>query len=124
MRSRFCAFKIANGSYLYETHHPDFRGNLTAEELTLSAKQSNWCKLEVVKSQLDSNSHGTVYFRAFFIKAGYLYCHTELSFFSKYEDQWMYQRGEFPGDSFTPKKLGRNEICPCDSGKKFKSCCS
>ena len=21
------------------------------------------------------------------------------------------------------KKIGRNEVCPCDSGKKFKNCC-
>jgi uncharacterized protein YecA (UPF0149 family) len=22
-----------------------------------------------------------------------------------------------------PPKIGRNEICPCGSGKKFKNCC-
>lgn len=27
---------------------------------------------------------------------------------------------EFP---FVPKKIGRNDPCPCGSGKKYKKCC-
>ena len=23
----------------------------------------------------------------------------------------------------TEEKLGRNDLCPCDSGKRFKGCC-
>ena len=34
----------------------------------------------------------------------------------------------FNSDNFTleqleRKKVGRNEVCPCGSGKKFKKCC-
>jgi SEC-C motif/Nuclease-related domain len=35
-------------------------------------------------------------------------------------------RGQTPrrsGSMFTPQKIGRNEPCPCGSGKKFKKCC-
>lgn len=31
--------------------------------------------------------------------------------------------GEFSGGKFRRKKIGRNEPCPCGSGKKFKKCC-
>ena len=36
-------------------------------------------------------------------------------------------RKNFPDNVFLPEnkeiKVGRNEPCPCDSGKKFKKCC-
>jgi uncharacterized protein len=34
-------------------------------------------------------------------------------------------RGSAPGTTFAPRpKVGRNEPCPCGSGKKFKKCCA
>jgi uncharacterized protein YecA (UPF0149 family) len=27
------------------------------------------------------------------------------------------------GDKLLEEKLGRNDLCPCGSGKRFKSCC-
>ena len=32
-------------------------------------------------------------------------------------------RSEIPATPVTRKKVGRNEPCPCGSGKKFKKCC-
>ena len=36
-------------------------------------------------------------------------------------------RKNFPDNAFLPEnrevKVGRNESCPCGSGKKFKKCC-
>lgn len=26
-------------------------------------------------------------------------------------------------DKLLEEKLGRNDLCPCDSGKRFKKCC-
>ncbi|MFC1606379.1 PBPRA1643 family SWIM/SEC-C metal-binding motif protein [Candidatus Latescibacterota bacterium] len=28
-----------------------------------------------------------------------------------------------PGTRTVDKKIGRNELCPCGSGKKYKNCC-
>ena len=35
------------------------------------------------------------------------------------------KRGErvVHGDKSLEEKLGRNDLCPCDSGKLFKKCC-
>ena len=30
---------------------------------------------------------------------------------------------EKPSPRRVPKKVGRNEKCPCGSGKKYKKCC-
>ena len=27
------------------------------------------------------------------------------------------------GNKLLEEKLGRNDLCPCDSGKRFKKCC-
>lgn len=27
------------------------------------------------------------------------------------------------GDKFLEEKLGRNDLCPCGSGRRFKHCC-
>lgn len=32
-------------------------------------------------------------------------------------------RALFAEPSWTSAKVGRNEPCPCDSGKKYKKCC-
>jgi uncharacterized protein YchJ len=31
--------------------------------------------------------------------------------------------GAFMTGAFKPRKIGRNALCPCGSGKKFKKCC-
>jgi uncharacterized protein YchJ len=44
----------------------------------------------------------------------------------KEDDQWFYVDGDTKGDSPPVTrniKVGRNEPCPCGSGKKFKKCC-
>ena len=33
------------------------------------------------------------------------------------------QRGVVSPDGKTVKKVGRNDLCPCGSGKKYKKCC-
>jgi SEC-C motif-containing protein len=52
--------------------------------------------------------------------------HTERSRFVKESDRWYYVDGLLP----TPvtyrreeEKVGRNDPCPCGSGKKYKKCC-
>ena len=52
------------------------------------------------------------------------------------QERWLREGGEFEADSYGPiehgsrqpylreqQKVGRNEQCPCGSGKKFKKCC-
>ena len=38
---------------------------------------------------------------------------------------WKEMRNSPTGEQMkrTPPKVGRNELCPCGSGKKFKKCC-
>ena len=50
----------------------------------------------------------------------------EDAFFRKEGDEWFYVEGNVyakqPVRRETPK-IGRNDPCPCGSGKKYKKCC-
>ncbi|QSA19995.1 SEC-C domain-containing protein, partial [Vibrio furnissii] len=50
-------------------------------------------------------------------------CLEERSRFLRENGLWYYIDGEFPQQSVS-LKVGRNEPCPCGSGKKSKKCCS
>ena len=48
----------------------------------------------------------------------------ENSNFVRQQGRWLYTDGETLAPSLAPWKPGRNEPCPCGSGKKFKRCCA
>lgn len=43
--------------------------------------------------------------------------------FSKEEQKALYLEQKKSGTIIKPKKIGRNDPCPCGSGKKYKQCC-
>ena len=50
----------------------------------------------------------------------------EVSTFVKESDGWKFEDGELVGETPIVReepKIGRNDPCPCGSGKKFKKCC-
>ena len=57
-------------------------------------------------------------------KADWLY---ELPQWEKIFDEetrkWLYREQKASGTVRKPKKIGRNDPCPCVSGKKYKKCC-
>ncbi|WP_413699663.1 YchJ family protein [Psychromonas sp. KJ10-10] len=121
MRSRYSAFILQLGEYLFNTYHPDFRGNLTIEQL--SEKSLDWRNLQIIDSK-DEATTGVVDFKAWYINnEGQLDCHHERSNFVKDHDQWLYCDGTFYPTQKSGK-IARNDPCPCASGKKYKKCCA
>ena len=43
--------------------------------------------------------------------------------FSEEEMKALYKEQRDSGTVRKPKKIGRNDPCPCGSGKKYKKCC-
>lgn len=120
MRSRYSAFILQLGEYLFNSYHPDFRGELTIAQL--SEKSVDWKNLQIIDTEsLDET--GFVEFKAWFMCDRQLEVHHERSNFVKDHDQWFYCDGTFyPGQK--SGKIERNAPCPCASGKKFKKCCA
>lgn len=116
MRSRYTAFTLGAVDYLLETHHPRTRTVVDPDQVAEWAA-SEWLGLTVVEARGD-----TVSFEARYRRDQEQQCHRETSRFARLEDRWYYLDGvETPVSRGA--KVGRNEPCPCGSGKKFKKCC-
>jgi len=128
MRSRYTAFALQEVAYLEQSLHPGQRGDYDANGTAKWAGESNWEGLEIldVSGDSDTDTSGKVEFRAQYRRKGERIEHHEVAEFRKEKDIWYFYDGKMvtPGQvrRSTPK-VGRNDPCPCGSGKKFKKCC-
>ncbi len=124
MKSRYSAFTLANASYLNATS----TSKQNEQELASWAKGNDWKSLEII-SKVSGEANdltGIVTFKVLYFNPGQkLVAHIEKSSFVKIGLEWMYDKGEVDVN-FVPtasQTLGRNDLCNCGSGKKFKKCC-
>ncbi|MES1925579.1 YchJ family metal-binding protein [Salinisphaera sp. T31B1] len=114
MRARYSAYARGNAAFVEASWHESSR----PEPLVLP-EGDHWLGLAV----LDSGEHGDdgwVHFRATCRdRAGFAVL-DERSRFVRENGHWFYLDG-CPG--VTALKPGRNDRCPCGSGRKFKKCC-
>ncbi|MEA3467773.1 MAG: YchJ family metal-binding protein [Thermodesulfobacteriota bacterium] len=118
MRSRYTAFTLADNTYLLDSWSSETR----PEEMKAEEDSIQWLGLDVEEHEQGGkdDEEGSVTFTASFLSSGHL-CHLhEISRFVKFEGLWYYLDGK--AESKT-QKVGRNEACPCGSGKKYKKCC-
>lgn len=126
MRSRYTAYVLANVGYLLETHHPDTVDDVDPRSMAAWAKKSTWEGLEIVLTERGGpgDEDGVVEFKARYKQEGNAFTHHERSRFNRLDGRWYYRDGQM----VTPevrhvRKVGRNDPCPCGSGKKHKRCC-
>ena len=125
MRSRYTAYVNGDLTYVLQTWHPSTRP--TAID---PAAIPDWCHLEIIQTKRGkAEDHvGIVEFQATARPDGKILKLHEISRFVKEGGEWLYVSGKIIGDlpPVQPKagKVGRNCLCPCGSGKKFKKCCS
>jgi SEC-C motif domain protein len=92
MRSRFSAFAIPNGDYLWETTSPNKRQFHNKKDLQEWGEINEWTKLEIVNKPTDYK----VEFKAFYKdEEGNPQVHHELSQFKMIQNRWFYVTGEF-----------------------------
>lgn len=125
LRSRYTAFARAEVSYIVETTHPKSRHTVNEQEIRRWATTSQWEKLEIV-GQEEIDGRVEIEFVATYTQKGNHNRHHEIAIFSKDGGRWYFEDGRAaPQEQVrheTPK-AGRNDPCPCGSGKKFKKCC-
>ena len=122
MRSRYSAYALGNIDHLERTHYPDELDTFEPEAAAAWSKASTWLGLEIVESEPPSGDEGFVEFVARFSQDGAVQTHHERSRFLKEDGRWWFESGERVITPPAPK-VGRNEPCPCGSGKKYKKCC-
>lgn len=126
MRARYTAFTRNDVDFLEASLAPEIRGEFDRADAEAWAKSSAWQSLEVRHTALsDDGAEGSVEFVARYRYQGKPLAHHELAVFRRDEGRWYYVDG-----TINPKpaqrvaaKVGRNDPCPCGSGKKFKKCC-
>ena len=92
MRSRFSAFAIPNGEYLWETTSPGKRKFHNKKSLQEWGEINEWTKLEIIKTP----ALNQVEFKAYYNdENGKPQIHHEFSLFQKENNRWYYVSGEF-----------------------------
>ena len=122
MRSRYVAYTQRNDDYILKTWHESTR----PEDEKPTDSHARWIGLTILRTEggLENDSEGLVEFRArcrIKEQAGGI---DEASQSIKENGKWYY----VDGSAIQPirsreNKVGRNDPCPCGSGKKYKKCC-
>jgi SEC-C motif-containing protein len=94
------------------------------------SEQSTWLGLKIISTEKGGpdDTEGVVEFEAAYERDGLKDVHHETAKFKRkdgVEGEWLYEDGRISPRTITRSspKVGRNDPCPCGSGKKYKHCC-
>jgi SEC-C motif-containing protein len=128
MRSRYSAFAAQNMDYLRDSLAPEARQDFEPKSTLHWAASSQWTGLEVLATEggQAGDETGLVEFVAHFVIEGEAKAHRERSSFRKNPETggwWFVDEVKTKKEPIVlGKQPGRNDPCPCGSGKKYKKC--
>jgi SEC-C motif-containing protein len=128
MRARYAAFASGNVDFVHASHEPSTRDDLDRDATESWSKKSVWQGFEILSTEAGGvdDEDGTVEFVARYEFEGKPFEHHEVATFTKVDGRWYFVDGVVAGPGTYRReapKVGRNDPCPCGSGKKFKKCC-
>jgi SEC-C motif-containing protein len=125
MRSRYTAYVKHAIDYIVNTCLEKEKANYNG--IKDWSENSTWLGLKIISVDGGDGGcgAGTVVFEATYERKGLKNVHHETAQFWKSDDRWFYKDGKIVPQTIvrTGPKLGRNDPCPCRSGKKYKHCC-
>ena len=130
MRARYSSYVTGDIEFLKTSSTKQVQDEFDEKSSRAWSQSVVWHGLEIIKTEggEKGDKTGTVEFRALYTSAQTNeFCnHPEISTFVKELDGWKFADGEMVGEKPTVRespKVGRNDPCPCGSGKKYKKCC-
>jgi SEC-C motif-containing protein len=127
MRSRYTAYTLNKTAYIESSHDPETRDSLDLEATGRWAGESEWLGLKILRTEAGGkkDDRGIVEFEARYRQNGEEVLHHEESIFIRRGGTWFFYDGHKPSLTVVREepKVGRNDPCPCGSGKKYKKCC-
>lgn len=145
MRSRYVAYTRGDIDYVARTFAPETRASFDRPSARAWSAEAKWLGLQVLTTDKGGagDDAGAVEFVATYRLNGATIAHHERSRFRRAEGgEWRFVDGDAGsleagarrepnpslggnGGAFEGKtqKAGRNDLCPCGSGRKFKKCC-
>lgn len=129
MRSRYTAYVKNDIEYLGKTLTSAQQDDFSPKETKKWAEESTWLGLEIQKTEngTEEDDQGSVEFVAHFSADGKKHLHHEIALFERENGLWRYSGMKEPEGQTVRRdgpKIGRNDPCPCGSGKKYKRCCA
>jgi SEC-C motif-containing protein len=123
MRSRYTAYATGAFAHLQRTITAAMALGFDRAGVAAEAAGVVWTGLEIVAVSRGgaADAAGEVEFRARFRQGGVDQVLHERSRFVREDGAWKYAGGTLFRDA--ARKPGRNDPCPCGSGRKFKKCC-
>lgn len=122
MRSRYSAYATGAFDYIFNTYGKEQRETLSIETLSEHADEQQWVNLDIHHAQ-EETLPAIVEFSAFYLIGNTLHELRECSRFERQDGHIRYLDGDIIKHEKV-KTLSRNDLCPCNSGKKFKKCCN
>lgn len=125
MRSRYTAYVKGAVQHIIDSCVKDENIDETATREW--SQKAEWQGLTIIRTERGtaSDNDGLVEFVARYVMDGMKDEHHETASFIKKDNTWLYESGQIKTTTVkrAAPKTGRNEPCPCGSGKKFKQCC-
>jgi SEC-C motif-containing protein len=127
MRSRYTAYTLGNFDYIEKTCTGPAAQAFNRAEAERAQLGTEWLGLDVRKTRdgRESDTSGTVKFEFRYRRSGREFAQLDISSFRRMDGLWLYYESDIQREtSATPtERVGRNDPCPCGSGKKYKKCC-
>jgi SEC-C motif-containing protein len=124
MRSRYTAHVVRDYAYLHRTYRETASRPYVEEPVD---DPIVWTRLQIHSHEPDVRPGVSfVDFSAFFLEGGAERELRERSEFQRVNGNWIYTKAVRHGPPpvrATAPKVGRNDPCPCGSGRKHKHCC-
>jgi SEC-C motif-containing protein len=128
MRARYSAYVTGNIPFLKTSAVKAVQDEFDERSSEMWSRAAKWHGLEIIRTEMGGPGDvtGVVEFRAVYTANGEFCNHHEVATFVREGGGWKFEDGELVGETPMTRdepKIGRNDPCPCGSGKKYKKCC-
>ena len=128
MRARYTAYAVCDVEFLYKSSGPEVQAEFDEKTTREWSQNATWQGIEILATEKggEKDEEGYVSFLARYSSQNQACEHREDSYFKKIDGEWRFIDGQIQSSEPYRReepKIGRNDPCPCGSGKKYKKCC-
>jgi SEC-C motif-containing protein len=124
MRSRYTAFVVRKLDHVENTHAPEIYDDFNRAEAERLAEECEWHHFKILRAT-ETGDTAEVEYMMQFKREQQTLSKMALSRFRRENGRWLFVSNDknITNTPLRTAKIGRNDPCPCNSGKKAKKCC-